>query len=50
MDPIVMLVIGVVIAACLIFFLATWSGFIDLRQSLEEMERQIEAIQQGEGG
>ena len=49
MDPIVMLVIGVVIAACLVFFLAAWSGFIDLRQSLDEMERQIDAIQHGEG-
>lgn len=48
MDPFVMFVIGVVIAACLIFFLAAWSGFIDLRQSLEEMQRQIDVIQHGD--
>lgn len=48
MDPFVMLVIGVVIVACLVFFLAVWSGFIDLRQSLDEMERQIDVIQHGE--
>lgn len=50
MDPIVTVVMFVIFLASVAFFLAAWSGLVEMRQSLDEMERQIDVIQNGEGG